>query len=393
MKRGVVLRCGVALAVAMIFLPSAPASAIPAFAKKWGYSCASCHNAWPMLNAFGRRFKENGYKVDRDQELGESDHVKAEDLALYKFTFFTIKLTGLPVDKEKDEPLKLQPLAGVDIMAAGNISEKGSFWTEVEAENEEEFKVGVESAFVGIHPITGFNGVAGFGPVFWVDPYQTLAEGGRRLTLAPKPFAALGFSTEQGLRESTPQIAAYGRLRKRVFYEGAITSGSEDAEGQDRKDFMGRLAFDVNDNVMVGGYAWSGERSISDELGAGFSRAGIDFQLQYDHFSIFGNWMHAQDDLFEEDEGVVNGSESNDLFSFTGLYVVPKGKRPLVVPIVRIDSYEFEGGGSRYTDGTINLTFYAYDNWNVAFEFWANLSTPSGVPKDNRATLLFTAAF
>jgi hypothetical protein len=64
-----------------------------------------------------------------------------------------------------------------------------------------------------------------------------------------------------------------------------------------------------------------------------------------------------------------------------------------VVPIVRIDSYEIEGGGSRYTDGTFNLTFYAYDNWNVAFEFWANLSTPSGVEKNNRATLLFSAVF
>ena len=34
-----------------------PAHAIPAFARKYGLPCSACHEAWPMLNNFGRLSK------------------------------------------------------------------------------------------------------------------------------------------------------------------------------------------------------------------------------------------------------------------------------------------------------------------------------------------------
>ena len=30
-----------------------PASALPAFARKYGMPCSSCHEAWPKLSPFG----------------------------------------------------------------------------------------------------------------------------------------------------------------------------------------------------------------------------------------------------------------------------------------------------------------------------------------------------
>src|SRR3979490_2342637 len=36
-------------------------NAIPAFARKYGLACSACHTAWPELNAFGQRFRDNGY--------------------------------------------------------------------------------------------------------------------------------------------------------------------------------------------------------------------------------------------------------------------------------------------------------------------------------------------
>src|SRR5438270_2495732 len=50
------------------------ASAIPAFARKYGLRCSACHVAWPVLNDFGWRFKDNGYQLmnDRDADLAES---------------------------------------------------------------------------------------------------------------------------------------------------------------------------------------------------------------------------------------------------------------------------------------------------------------------------------
>ena len=36
--------------------------AIPAFARKYKTSCATCHNGFPKLNAFGEAFRRNGYQ-------------------------------------------------------------------------------------------------------------------------------------------------------------------------------------------------------------------------------------------------------------------------------------------------------------------------------------------
>src|SRR6266571_1141025 len=42
--------------------------AIPAFARKYGLRCSACHTVWPELNAFGQRFKDNGYQLGNDRD-------------------------------------------------------------------------------------------------------------------------------------------------------------------------------------------------------------------------------------------------------------------------------------------------------------------------------------
>src|SRR3989449_680302 len=42
--------------------------AIPAFARKYGLRCSACHTAWPELNAFGQRFKDNGSQLGNDRD-------------------------------------------------------------------------------------------------------------------------------------------------------------------------------------------------------------------------------------------------------------------------------------------------------------------------------------
>ncbi|MDP9066623.1 MAG: hypothetical protein M3O06_12260 [Pseudomonadota bacterium] len=58
----------------VMFVFVTPASAIPAFARKYSLRCTSCHEAWPVLNDFGRTFRDNGYQL----RLGKDDTVTAE---------------------------------------------------------------------------------------------------------------------------------------------------------------------------------------------------------------------------------------------------------------------------------------------------------------------------
>jgi len=44
------------------------AHGLPAFARKYGLRCSACHEAWPMLNYFGQKFKDNGYQLMNDRD-------------------------------------------------------------------------------------------------------------------------------------------------------------------------------------------------------------------------------------------------------------------------------------------------------------------------------------
>src|SRR5271154_734345 len=60
-----------AAAFTLIFLilgASPRASALPAFARKYGLRCSACHESWPMLNYFGQKFKDNGYQLMNDRD-------------------------------------------------------------------------------------------------------------------------------------------------------------------------------------------------------------------------------------------------------------------------------------------------------------------------------------
>jgi len=54
--------------VSIVLTCSQPASALPAFARKYGLRCSACHESWPMLNYFGQKFKDNGYQLMNDRD-------------------------------------------------------------------------------------------------------------------------------------------------------------------------------------------------------------------------------------------------------------------------------------------------------------------------------------
>ncbi len=66
---------GVLLASLFLLFAAGDANALPAFARKYGLRCSACHEAWPMLNYFGQKFKDNGYQLmnDRDAPIWQNN--------------------------------------------------------------------------------------------------------------------------------------------------------------------------------------------------------------------------------------------------------------------------------------------------------------------------------
>jgi hypothetical protein len=62
------LASGLVLASLFFIFSVNDALALPAFARKYGLRCSACHEAWPMLNNFGQKFKDNGYQLMNDRD-------------------------------------------------------------------------------------------------------------------------------------------------------------------------------------------------------------------------------------------------------------------------------------------------------------------------------------
>jgi len=66
-RHGTTLMGCAAVLVVLLFSCNS-ASALPAFARKYGMPCSSCHEAWPKLSPFGQQFKDNGYQMGNDRD-------------------------------------------------------------------------------------------------------------------------------------------------------------------------------------------------------------------------------------------------------------------------------------------------------------------------------------
>lgn len=113
----------------VMFVFVSPASAIPAFARKYSLRCTSCHEAWPVLNDFGRSFRDNGYQL----RLGRDDTVTADPgywpvavhiVPTYQYTKVTNQSTDQGV---KDIGSGAVADAGMDLLMAGVLTKDISF--------------------------------------------------------------------------------------------------------------------------------------------------------------------------------------------------------------------------------------------------------------------------
>jgi hypothetical protein len=123
----VALQLAVFAVVMFVFV--APASAVPAFARKYSLRCTACHESWPVLNDFGRNFRDNGYQL----RLGKDDTVTAEPgywpVAIHVTpSYVYTKVTNQATDQgTKDIGTGGIADASIDLLTAGVLTPNISF--------------------------------------------------------------------------------------------------------------------------------------------------------------------------------------------------------------------------------------------------------------------------
>jgi len=394
-KSGVLFIIGPVVAL-LLAVAAERAEAVPAFARTYGMSCSACHTAWPALNATGRMFKENGYTMERGQPKEELKIT--DELTLPKTFPLALVAKFRPYDKRKGGEEKLRALHELEIFIAGSAFRYGSFFGELELEDENDFEVETALGVVGFHPHPLFNLVLGKGSVFHADPYDSLSNA-RRLTRSSKAPMAQGFPTKVALEDEHQMVGLYGRETawKKLFYSLTYSADVNDNEGEGPKDVSGRLAFDIFPDLTIGGFFSTGSQDttsggVTRELD--FDRVGIDVQARFGGLSLLGAYLQGKDDLFN------GGDESNNAWYAEAFYTIGKDslepfRLPLfmVVPVVRVDWFEKNDGKDKYTDLTLNLGFYPLQNVKVFVEYLTSLDRPSGVKSDWRWTVQAAVAF
>jgi len=100
---------------------SRTALAIPAFARKHGFNCAVCHVAFPKLNDWGQRFRDNGYQIPGQQGGEKTVFEGGAPLALRTTTGYSFYATG-------GESAAGFHLYGLDLLAGGVLHKNISFF-------------------------------------------------------------------------------------------------------------------------------------------------------------------------------------------------------------------------------------------------------------------------
>lgn len=367
-----------------------PAEAIPAWARKYSLTCFDCHSAYPTLNSFGRDFKVNGYRL-REEVEGDDDFVDAIADFLKLDKGFPISARGVmrPLDKKKDGDLKIRAFHEIEIFFAGRVYNNVSTFVEIEGEDEDGFNIFVDAGTMTWSPLPQANFSLGWAPVFWNDPFASLADGGRRMTRGHKGPLDQRFAARERLRSASQWIGGFGRVANdRVFYMGGVSAGGDDPEGGDSKDGYGRIMVEAASGVNVGGFILAGSRETQG-ADQSFYRSGIDFQIEKGGLTAYGLVMFTEDDLLGPTAGTIAGTESTTSGYVEAFYVAPVGKIH-VVPLVRLD---FLSDINHTTDLTLNLGFYLLQNLKTYFEWWQNIESPSGSENKWRATWQIDFAF
>jgi len=362
------------------------AEAVPSFARKYKTDCSACHTAWPMLNATGRSFKENGYKFPGVQD---KDVAISDDLYLGKTFPVSAVLTARPYDKKKSGERQLRSLHEAELIAAGILYKNVSGFLEFEAEDETGFNVEIPTVALEYHHSELLNLQFSYSDLLWADPYDTYSS--RVLTRGKYSVVDQVFGGADAggkLRSSRQVVSLSGRPISNVFYSVGLSGVAADAEGEEAKNLHLRAAWDVIPNTMIGFFGMDGQwEDATAGITRDFRRLGLDFQADYNDFRFMGVFLSAEDD------NAAGAKEKNNAWYFQALYVMSKNSRPWIVPLIRVDSYEKNDGNDQYSELTLNSSYYFTQNIKAMAEYWTQVDVPDTETKDNRLTIQISAAF
>ncbi len=337
------------------------AQALPIFARQFNLTCTTCHIAFPQLNAFGRKFKELGYRMpDAPDPEAQHQHKVSENLTFLDNFPIAGHVQSVFFEKETGNAATFAPLTEITLHVAGAVFEKGSAFLELGGDLGSGFAVS-GTGRIGYHISPYLNITAGQGDVFMVDPYNTLN--------------SHILQTEDPGGVDHRVVNVYGRWEK-LYYSAGFSAGPT---GQISTEYLGtlRLAYDISDDLSVGAFGILGSQLLPEtDDNSGIKgdrlRAGVDVNY------LLGTKLSLQALGALEKTTIAGQAQTRYDGWFQAYYTFIYEDRPIFVPLVRAELTQTPDTGDNVVRLLGNVSTYVAANARVGLEYAQEVVSPTG---------------
>lgn len=365
------LACGLILLAALV---PGKASAIPVFARKYGFNCTMCHSGYPRLNDFGARFRVNGYRLPGLENIEKTILDSPPPVAFRVpagYTFDELRNEGGTSGYSRQNGFEI---SGLDLLSAGLLGARvGYLMVYVPGISEGRGVAGQEASLEMASVI--FSGIARTSLSLRVgrfEPAYAAFSVKRHLAFSPYEVYEYAFPGGPAISETQTGIevtgGGFGRMRAAAgLLSGSGTNRSGDAprdayvriegilgpgEGQTAGQKIGLVGY------MGRARPDPGVQSTCTQTEP-FARLGADASLNYRSCNLALQYLWARDDrsLWGRDRKVSWSGGFAELtvtsaFNTTGFARFDFVDEPSVLDR---EIYRLSGGGRYYVEDNVAL--------------------------------------
>ncbi len=265
--------------------------AIPAFARKYGFSCAVCHAPFPHLKEFGEEFAERGFTIENEPKRATK---KTGDplLLLQRDLPIALRMDLYLVKEGEGTNLDLKAPYVLKFLSGGNISKNISYYMYFLLTEEGKI-AGLEDAYIALNNLFGLPVALIFGQFRVSDPVKPselrLTFENYRIYKFKVGLSKVALSYERGLMllYSTPfgtnmsfEIVNGNGLEKGVF------------DSDSHKNLVARIAQQAGPATAGFMVYWGkeGEETVNE-----LSYIGPDLSLRLGKLQLFLQYLRRKD--------------------------------------------------------------------------------------------------
>lgn len=285
------------LGLAVLALAQA-AAAIPAFARKYGYSCEICHAPVPRLKAFGEEFMDNGYRIPDKEPPRATVDTGDKTLLLLRELPLALRVDGfLSYSPNSVVKSDFQAPFVMKILSGGNISEHISYYSYF-LMTEDSKVAGLEDTYLYFHDLFGTPLWFSFGQFRVTDPIKPTET---RLTF--EEYAIYKFrvgASQINLSYDRGLMAGYGtNFGLDVVLEVVNGNGIDHQEifdSDNYKSVIYRAAQSFwKDNIRVGFIGYTGKEESEGGATNSVTYFGPDLRVRLPYIDLMLEYVRRTD--------------------------------------------------------------------------------------------------